>query len=186
MNSAVLVLNQNYEPLNVCDVRRALVLILGGKADALEQRSHYLHTTTRVFNVPSVIRLRAFVRRPRPQVKLSRREIFIRDNFTCQYCGTMSKDLTVDHVVPRCRGGQHIWTNVVASCKACNHRKGGHQLHDLRMELRTTPHEPRPGAYYTIERRLDLRHQPDWHKFLPGIELSAHSAYSLSESPAAD
>lgn len=186
MNSAVLVLNQNYEPLNVCDVRRALVLILGGKADALEQRGQYLHTTTRAFSVPSVIRLRAFVRRPRPKVKLSRREIFIRDNFTCQYCGAIAKDLTVDHVVPRCRGGLHVWTNVVTSCKACNHRKGGHNLQELRMELRTTPHEPRPGVYYTIERRLDLSRQPDWHKFLPGIELSPAFSLSLSESPAAD
>lgn len=185
MNSAVLVLNQNYEPLNVCDVRRALVLILGGKADALEQRGHYLHSTQHVFNVPSVIRLRAFVRRPRPRIKLSRREIFIRDKFTCQYCGTVAKDLTVDHVVPRCRGGQHEWTNVVASCKACNHRKAGHNLSELRMELRTTPYEPRPGAYYTIERRLDLSHQPDWHKFLPGLEFAATSL-SVSESPAAD
>ena len=186
MDSVVLVLNQNYEPLNVCDVRRALVLIFGGKADALQQRGQYLHTSTRSFNVPSVIRLRAFVKRPRPKVKLSRREIFIRDNFTCQYCGTIGKDMTVDHVVPRCRGGQHEWTNVVTSCKTCNHRKGGHYLHDLRMELRTTPHEPRPGVYYTIERRLDLSRQPDWLQFLPGLDIAEPLPNSVSESPAAD
>lgn len=186
MDSAVLVLNQNYEPLNVCDVRRALVLIFGGKADALQHRGQYLHTSTRSFNVPSVIRLRAFVRRPRPKVKLSRREIFIRDKFTCQYCGTIGKDLTVDHVVPRCRGGQHEWTNVVTSCKTCNHRKGGHYLQDLRMELRTTPLEPRPGVYYTIERRLDLSRQPDWLQFLPGIDIADTISDSVSESPAAD
>lgn len=186
MNSAVLVLNQNYEPLNVCDVRRALVLILGGKADTLQQRGQYLHTSTRSFGVPSVIRLKGFVKRPRPRVKLSRREIFIRDNFTCQYCGLVGKDLTVDHVVPRCRGGQHEWTNVVASCKACNHRKGGHYLHDLRMELHTTPSEPRPGAYYSIERRLDLSRQPDWLQFLPGIDVSFGNLSSISHNPAAD
>lgn len=186
MNNAVLVLNQNYEALNVCDVRRALVLILGGKADILEQRTQYLHTTSRVFHVPSVIRLRAFVRRPRPRVKLSRREIFIRDRFTCQYCGCLEKDLTVDHIVPRSRGGRHEWTNVVTSCKACNHRKGSKSVQDARMELHTIACEPRPGAYYTIERRLDLRHQPDWLKYLPGIELSSFHPVSRSESPAAD
>lgn len=183
MNNAVLVLNQNYEPLNVCDVRRALVLIFGGKADILEQRDQYLHTMNMSFQMPSVIRLRAFVRRPRPRIKLCRREIFIRDHFTCQYCGCMDHDLTVDHIVPRSRGGQHAWTNLVTSCKACNHRKGNKSLLDSRMVLRSDPREPRPGVYYTIERRLDLRRQPDWLKFLPGIDLSP---LSRSDRPAAD
>lgn len=185
MNNAVLVLNQNYEPLNVCDIRRALVLVLGGKADVLEQHSQQLHTSQRTFAIPSVIRLRAFVRRPRPRVKLNRREIFIRDGFACQYCGTFGRDLTVDHVIPRCRGGMHIWSNVVTCCKSCNHRKGSKSVAEARMELHTTPYEPRPGMYYTIERRLDLRRQPDWLKFLPGIELASAYPVSSSESPAA-
>lgn len=184
VNNAVLVLNQNYEPLNVCDVRRALVLIFGGKADVLEQHHYALHTSQRAYQAPSVIRLRAFVRRPRPKVKLNRREIFIRDNYTCQYCGEFGKDMTVDHVIPRCRGGQHNWTNVVTSCRSCNHRKGSKSVQDARMELRTIPREPRPGAYYTIERRLDLRRQPDWHKFLPGLEFASLYASSISDSPA--
>lgn len=186
MNNAVLVLNQNYEPLNVCDVRRALVLIFGGKADMLEQRNHSFHTTTRAYHVPSVIRLRAFVRRPRPRVKLSRREIFIRDRFTCQYCGSVERDLTVDHIIPRSRGGNHEWTNVVASCKSCNHRKGSKSLQEARMVLASVPKEPRPGVYYSIERRLDLSRQPDWLKFLPGIELSESFTDAPSASPAAD
>ncbi len=185
MDNAVLVLNQNYEPLNVCDVRRALVLVFGGKADVLEHHPHRIHTTGLSYSTPSVIRLRAFVRRPRPRVKLSRREVFIRDGFACQYCGGFGHDLTIDHVVPRCRGGQHEWTNVVTCCKTCNHRKGSKSVTEARMELRTTPREPRPGAYYTIERRLDLRRQPTWHKFLPGIELASAYASSSSESPAA-
>lgn len=183
VNTAVLVLNQNYEPLNVCDVRRALVLIFGGKADVLEQHNHALHTTQRAFQAPSVIRLRAFVRRPRPRVKLSRREIFIRDNYTCQYCGDHGRDLTVDHVIPRCRGGRHTWDNVVTCCRTCNHRKGSKSVQEARMVLNAVPHEPRPGVYYTIERRLDLRRQPDWHKFLPGIEFATLFASSSSESP---
>lgn len=185
MNNAVLVLNQNYEPLNVCDIRRALVLVLGGKADVLEYCPQHLHTTLRAYTIPSVIRLREFIRRPRPRVKLNRREVFIRDGFTCQYCGSYGRDLTIDHVVPRCRGGQHEWTNVVTCCKSCNHRKGSKSVLEARMELRTVPREPRPSVYYTIERRLDLRRQPAWLKFLPGIELATVYASPVSESPAA-
>lgn len=152
----------------------------------LEQRRQQLHTTSRSFQVPSVIRLRAFVRRPRPRVKLTRREIFIRDRFTCQYCGCMEKDLTVDHIVPRSRGGRHEWTNVITSCKACNHRKGNKSLQDARMVLASEPHEPRPGMYYTIERRLDLSRQPDWLEYLPGLDIDIISPDSSSRSPAAD
>lgn len=180
VNNAVLVLNQNYEPLNVCSVRRALMLIFAGKAEILEHNGAMLHTARQSFSAPSVIRLRQFVRHPRPRVKLNRREVFIRDHFTCQYCGAHPRDLTIDHVIPRCRGGLHVWENVVTSCKTCNHRKGSKSVIEARMELRTIPYEPRPGAYYTIERRLDLRRQPDWLKFLPGLELSAFA----SESPA--
>lgn len=172
MNSAVLVLNQNYEPLNVCNVRRALVLVIGGKAEVLEARSHKLVSTSAVFPAPSVIRLMYLIRRPRPRVKLSRREVFLRDNFTCQYCDRQFTDLTIDHVIPRSRGGMHVWDNVVSACRTCNHRKGGKSVAEARMSLRHLPHEPRAGVYYTIERRLDASAQIDWHKFLPGITTS--------------
>ena len=98
----------------------------------------------------------------------------------------MEKDLTVDHIVPRSRGGRHEWTNVITSCKACNHRKGNKSLQEARMVLANEPYEPRPGMYYTIERRLDLTRQLDWHDYLPGIELSSPSSDPSSTSPAAD
>ena len=98
----------------------------------------------------------------------------------------MEKDLTVDHIVPRSRGGRHEWTNVITSCKACNHRKGSKSLQESRMVLASEPHEPRPGMYYTIERRLDLSRQQDWHEYLPGIELASLTPDSSSRSPAAD
>jgi 5-methylcytosine-specific restriction endonuclease McrA len=182
VNNAVLVLNQNYEPLNVCNVRRALVLVIGGKAEILEASPRGLTTTRAVFPAPSVIRLMYFIRRPRPRVKLTRREIFIRDNFTCQYCGRHGHELTIDHVIPRSRGGLHIWENVVASCKTCNHRKGGKSVAEARMSLRKQPHEPRAGMYYTIERRLDTTLQADWHKFLPGIVSSNGASSGLAAS----
>jgi 5-methylcytosine-specific restriction endonuclease McrA len=181
-NNAVLVLNQNYEPLNVCNVRRALVLVIGGKAEILEAKALGLSTVSVVFPAPSVIRLMYLIRRPRPRVKLTRREIFIRDGYTCQYCERQGSDLTVDHVIPRSRGGLHVWDNVVSACKTCNHRKGGKSIAEARMSLRKQPHEPRAGQYYTIERRLDTSIQTDWQKFLPGITPSVPRSYSRSHS----
>jgi 5-methylcytosine-specific restriction endonuclease McrA len=136
VNNAVLVLNQNYEPLNVCNVRRALVLVIGGKAEILEASSRAIASPTASFESPSVIRLVYLIRRPRPRVKLSRREIFIRDSYTCQYCDRQMTDLTIDHVIPRSRGGQHVWDNVVSACRQCNHRKGGKSIAEARMALR--------------------------------------------------
>ena len=105
MNGAVLVLNQNYEPLNVCNVRRAILLVFDGKAEILEANGRVVKSATHAFPAPSVIRMVYLIHRPRPRVKLTRREVFIRDGYTCQYCGRQCHDLTIDHVVPRSRGG---------------------------------------------------------------------------------
>ncbi len=169
MNRAVLVLNQNYEPLNVCNVRRAFVLVFDGKAEVLEEHAATVRSATRAYPFPSVIRMTYLIRRPRPRVKLTRREIFIRDDYTCQYCGRHSHDLTIDHIVPRSRGGGHSWDNLVSACKSCNHRKGGRLPNEARMNLRHPPREPRAGAYYTIERRIDGSVEDAWSKFLPGF-----------------
>src|SRR3989338_8600869 len=124
INLPVLVLNQSYEPLNICRVRRAVVLIYENKAEMLENGSGYLHTANFDFPVPSVIRLAVMVRRPpRTDRKLTRFEIFKRDRYTCQYCGKETRQLTLDHVIPRYRGGQHTWENVVSACVPCNRRK---------------------------------------------------------------
>ena len=95
--------------------------------------------------------------------------MFIRDGYTCQYCGRQTHDLTIDHVVPRSRGGHHSWENLVSACKPCNHRKGGKLLGEARMALRKEPREPRAGRYYTIERRIDGTVTDQWSKFLPGF-----------------
>ena len=169
MNTSVLVLNQNYEPLNVCNLRRAIVLIIDGKAEVLETHAGLVCSPSRTFTSPSVIRMMYHIRRPRPRVKLTRREVFIRDHYTCQYCGRQMHDLTIDHVIPKSKGGGHSWENLVSACKTCNHRKGGKSLGEARMSLRTAPAEPRAGRYYTIERRLDGRLVDSWSKFLPGL-----------------
>lgn len=171
VNRSVLVLNQNYEPLNICNGRRAIVLVIGGKAEVLETHQASITTPGSVFVYPSVIRLIYLIRSPRTKVKLTRREVFIRDNFTCQYCGRMSHDLTIDHVIPRSRGGKHVWENLTSACKPCNHRKGGKSPGEARMTLRRTPYEPRPGRYYAIQRRLEGGFAEAWSKFLPGLDI---------------
>ena len=113
MSGTVLVLNQNYEPLNICNVRRAIVLVIDGKAEVLEEYDFALRSASAEYASPSVIRLVYMIKRPRPKVKLTRREIFIRDDYTCQYCGRRTSDLTLDHIHPRSRGGQHTWLNLV-------------------------------------------------------------------------
>lgn len=170
-DASVLVLNQNYEPLNVTNARRAIVLLDRGKAEVLEHAQGSLRTTTASLQLPSVIRLVYMIRRPRPQVRLSRREVFLRDGYTCQYCGVKTRDLTLDHVMPRHRGGKHLWDNLVSACKSCNHRKGSRTPDEARMPLARPPRRPRSSVYYVFSPYL--QHQTDWVKFIPEWELTA-------------
>jgi len=164
----VLVLNQNYEPLNVCTVRRAFVLVDRGKAEIIENGRGYLHSQRAIFEMPSVIRLVYLIRRPRPQGRLTRRDIFLRDGFACQYCGKSTKDLTLDHVMPRHRGGGHIWENVVAACKHCNHRKAGRTPEEARMLLKRDPYRPTYSYFRTFYHYLESNE--GWRKFIPGVD----------------
>ncbi|MBI5033904.1 MAG: HNH endonuclease [Chloroflexi bacterium] len=164
MGQDVLVLNQNYEPLNVCHTRRAVVLIMSGKAEIVTNGRGYIQTATMRFERPSVIRLAQQVKRPRPRITLTRRAVFRRDNFTCQYCGIQSNHLTIDHVIPRHRKGPHIWENVVSACPSCNRKKGGKTLEEAHMKLRHMPIEPTSSprtlfAHYLSE-------YEDWEPFL--------------------
>ena len=160
----VLVLNQNYEPLNVCNVRRAVVLLGRSRAELLVNGRGEIHTIRAAFPAPSVIRLMALVRRPLLQRRLSRREIFARDRHTCQYCGREAKNLTLDHVTPRFRGGSHSWENVVTACISCNHLKAGHTPKEAGMKLLAVPRAPRPNPYYLFYRRPL---QDEWLPFIP-------------------
>ena len=140
----VLVLNTTYEPLNVCSLRRAVVLMLKDKAEVVEHSPATLHAERLVFAVPHVIRLRTYVAVPRATTRrISRHAVFARDRFRCQYCGAQ-KRLTVDHVVPRSKGGSDGWDNVVTSCAPCNLRKGDRLLpaDDLSLARKPRPLEP--------------------------------------------
>jgi 5-methylcytosine-specific restriction endonuclease McrA len=147
----VLVLNASYEPLNVCSVRRAHVLVFKGKAEVIEELEQPLHSATDTYPWPHVIRLVTYVRVPRAvQRKISRRALFARDGWRCVYCGTTSGRLTLDHVVPRSRGGESVWENVVTSCATCNHKKGNRTLEEAHMTLHTPPKPPTPVLFIKV------------------------------------
>jgi len=147
----VLVLNASYEPLNVCSVRRAYVLVYKGKAEVIERLEQPLRSATTSFAWPHVIRLVHYVRVPRAvKRKISRRALFARDGWRCAYCGTSNSRLTLDHVQPRSRGGESIWENVVAACAPCNLRKGNRTLEESGMELRMVPRAPAPVLFIKL------------------------------------
>lgn len=166
VNQPVLVLNANYEPLNICTTRRAVGLIMTGKAVLLLDGRGAIKTASSSFPRPSIVRLQYMVHRPRPRVKLTRREIFRRDNYTCQYCGQYSKVLTIDHVIPRHRGGLHTWENLVTACPLCNRRKGGRTPQEAGMPLRSRPYKPAASAEYIFGQTVNL---PDeWVDYIRG------------------
>lgn len=166
MNEPVLLLNANFEPLNVCTTRRAVGLLLMGKAEMLLNGRGLIHTVRQAYPRPSVIRLGSMIHRPRPRVRLSKREIFRRDEHACQYCGARTSRLTIDHIVPRHRGGDHDWSNLVTACPACNLRKGGRPLGEAHMTLLRSPGEPRASALYLYGNHLPSNE--DWRQFLEG------------------
>ena len=126
LHQPVLVLNASYEPINVCAARRAIVLVLKGVAMTEEENGHFLHAARVALRVPSVIRLLEYRRIPHQSRALSRKNILLRDRNTCQYCSVTlpAGELTLDHVIPRSRGGLSTWENLVACCHPCNRRKG--------------------------------------------------------------
>ncbi len=166
LTAPVLVLNLNYVPVNVCTVRRAIVLVAKGKAELLEQRAD--STRIRTFNTalssPSIIRLVYLVKRPFAPRRLSKKEVFLRDHYTCQYCGQRSQHLTLDHVVPRRQHGPHTWDNVVAACGRCNLHKAGRTPEEASMKLNRLPTAPQPNPYRILENRTILE---EWQPYIP-------------------
>jgi 5-methylcytosine-specific restriction endonuclease McrA len=166
MIAPVLVLNANFEPINVCNTHRAIGLVLTGKADLVLNGRGEIKTVSQTFPRPSIIRLEKMVKRPRPRIKLTKREVLRRDDYTCQYCGQRTPVLTIDHVIPRHLGGQHEWDNLVTACPTCNHHKGGRTLEQAHMRLLRLPAEPPASADYIFGRHL--RENQDWLPFVEG------------------
>ena len=154
MTTGVLLLNATYEPLRVIPVRRAVGLLMRGVAEGVEGIAARLRTPSTVFEVPSVLRLRYYVRVPQRGAKWSRRGVLTRDGYTCVYCGghvgeqrrgrTLTRaDFTVDHLIPRSQGGNNTWGNTACACRWCNHRKADRTPHEAGMRLRWEPKTPR-------------------------------------------
>jgi len=160
----VLVLNQDYQPVNICRVRRAVVLLVQGKAEVIENGLGEIHAVSESLPIPSVVRLNYLVKRPRFTKKLTRFEVFNRDKYTCQYCRSEHKELTLDHVLPRSRGGQHTWENVVSCCFYCNRRKAGRTPAEAGMQLLRQPAPPPPTGFSIPYRYLNTH--DEWQKFL--------------------
>ena len=159
-------LNANYEPLNVCTTKRALGLVISDKATLIMNGRGVIHTVTRTFPCPSIIRLIQMIKRPRAQVKLTKQEIFRRDHYTCQYCGQRSPVLTLDHVLPRRLGGSHTWENLATACPSCNHKKGGRTAEQAQMNLKRKPFAPKATVQYIFGRYL--KNNSEWEMYVEG------------------
>lgn len=163
MDSRVLVLNQDFSPLMVCSVERAFILVYLNKSEMLKSANGFkLHSATKAFPKPSVIRLNRYINAPRKGVTLTRQNIFKRDNFECQYCGT-KRDLTLDHVIPSSRGGAQAWHNLVTACKRCNAKKGDYTPDEANMPLKKKPTKP---SYTLFLKDFVFQHEGDWDEFL--------------------
>ena len=166
LHAPVLVLNTSYEPINVCAARRAIVLVLKGVAMTEEENGHFLHAARFALRLPSVIRLLEYRRIPHQTRALSRKNILLRDRNTCQYCAEVlaSSELTLDHVIPRSRGGTSTWENLVACCHSCNRRKSNQSPAEAGMKLMR---EPRAFNLHTSRHIMRLMGSDDkWRKYL--------------------
>ena len=165
--SRVLVLNQTYEPIHVCNARRAIRMMLVGKADTIETNGLVVRSEAMAFHLPSVIRLKKYVYVPRRrQAPFSKKNVMRRDEHKCQYCGAKGGDLTVDHVLPRSRGGRSTWGNVVCSCRKCNAKKGDRTPEEAGLNLRAKPRKPRLLTPHHLNHRFPLAARRAWDKYL--------------------
>jgi 5-methylcytosine-specific restriction endonuclease McrA len=187
LEAPVLVLNRHYQPVRVTPARRALMLLFGGAAHALDDKfqphdfsawrrvaakhdDETIGTSSGPLRVPRVLLLHRYGRVPATTLSLNRRNVYLRDAHTCQYCGRRPpvKDLNLDHVKPRSQGGVSTWENLVTSCRRCNFRKGGHTPEGAGMRLLQEP--TRPNWTLAVALSAGPRHFAEWEPFLPGLQ----------------
>lgn len=205
----MLVLNRYYAPVNVTSARRAFVLLFKRFAEVIAVReatvasydleswlvydrveqldeadeADWVATSSRRILVPRIVRLTAYDRLPQRVVSFSRKNVLARDGYRCQYCGKapIVRELTLDHVVPRSRGGRHCWTNVVACCRRCNDTKGHRELHELPMKLLTKPRAPAVNPM--LSRRMRQRKYQSWRLFVKGVDDAALASAAHGAGP---
>jgi len=166
MYGEVLVLNHDYQPLNITSARRAVVLVFLQKAHSVEWDSAQLRSEHLLIEVPTVVRLNYFVRRPVPQLKPTRKAIFARDEHTCQYCGATGVSLTIDHVRPREQGGGDDWDNLVCCCVRCNNVKANRSPARAGLNLRRVPQRPKLMPYISFTKFMRACRNPQWREYL--------------------
>jgi len=165
-SEAVLVLNYNYQPLNITSAKRAIMLVWGGKAQTLETDSRVFHSERTEIRLPTVVRLNHYVRRPLPVLRATRKSIFSRDRHACQYCGGTGLTLTLDHIVPRERGGNTDWENLVCCCTKCNNIKANRTPEEAGLRLIRPPRRPKYIPYISYTRFLAAVQNPIWLPYL--------------------
>ena len=163
LSSAVLVLNANYSPMTVCTAKRAIILHFLDKIDVLSNYDDKINSPSISLELPSVIKIKTYIKNSNMSVEISRKNILARDGHKCQYCGTQSKALTVDHVIPKFRNGLDSWENLVAACKNCNQIKGEKTPEEAKMPLLKKPKRPNRIHYF---QRLVKKKQADWRPYL--------------------
>jgi len=169
MHAEVLVLNASYEPLHLVSTRRAILLLLKDKAEIVEAADHMIRAASAELPQPLVIRLLRYIKLPSNlALPLTRRLVYARDHYTCQYCGGQfpTSQLTMDHVIPKSRGGQKVWENIVTACKRCNQKKGNRTPEEARMRLRRPPYRPRYMALVWL--KAPSQRHPAWEKYITG------------------
>lgn len=164
----ILILNQSYEPLQFCSAKRGLVMVLTGRAEQIECDGYVVRSPSMSFQLPTVIRVLNLVKRKaRKNVSFSKKNILRRDNYTCQYCGDRDYPLTVDHIIPKSRGGKTTWTNVVVACKPCNTKKGSRTAGEANMKLDKNPVRPNFSFHQLVVPLGPPSHVESWMKYLP-------------------
>jgi 5-methylcytosine-specific restriction endonuclease McrA len=163
----VLVLNQSYEPLQVCTAKRAIVLLFSGKAQRVEDSDRVISSPSLMMVLPSVIRLNRYIHRPfKYTLAFNKKNILKRDNFTCQYCERNGGErLTIDHVLPKSLGGRTVWENVVSACRGCNLKKGSKTLKEANMELLRAPARPLSPVHLLLA-AFSVQAAKEWQKYL--------------------
>ena len=163
LNRKVLLLNQSYEPLMIIGAKRAILLMLAQKVDMVEKYQELIHSMRLDIPLPSVVRLKEYARLHRKEIVLSRKNILRRDNHTCQYCGINSTRMTIDHIIPKQKGGLDTWENLITACVKCNSDKGNQLLHEVGMVLLSKP--KRPSAVIHLQKNVK-HYQKMWRPYL--------------------
>jgi len=163
LNRAVLVLNANYSPMMICTAKRAICMNYLDKIDILSNYDEKVHSPSSEINLPSVVKIRHYVKFDNLSIEVNRKNIIARDDHRCQYFGTTNSPLTIDHIIPRVKGGSDTWENLVTACKPCNQKKSDKTIDEANMDLARIPKRPNRLHYF---QRFVKAQQNDWRPYL--------------------